>query len=117
MTKKITSPEEFFGHQLGADRKIARWDKIVEYFTRLQKESKRIKVVDMGPSTEGHPFLMVLITSEANMKDLDKLQDINITLTNPGELTEDEARLLVEAGKAVVIQSMSRGSQPRAGIG
>jgi hypothetical protein len=49
----------------------------------------------------------VLITSEANMKDLDRLQDVNITLSNPGELTEDEVKPLVEAGKAVVIQSMS----------
>ena len=28
---KITSPEEFFGFQLGSERNIARWDKIVEY--------------------------------------------------------------------------------------
>ena len=104
---KVTSPDEFFGHQLGADGKIARWDKLVDYFIRLQKESNRIKVVNMGPSTEGHPFLMVLITSEANMKDLNRIQDIDVTLTNPGELTEEEARPLVEEGKAVVIQSMS----------
>ena len=30
--KKITSPEEFFGFQMGSDRKIARWDKIIDYF-------------------------------------------------------------------------------------
>ena len=28
----VTSPEKFFGFQLGADRKMARWDKIVEYY-------------------------------------------------------------------------------------
>ncbi len=28
----VISPEGFFGHQMGADRKMARWDKIVEYF-------------------------------------------------------------------------------------
>src|SRR4030042_10813 len=92
---------------MGADMKIARWDSIVEYFHRLQKESKRIKVIHMGPSTEGHPFLTVIVTSEENMKNLDRLQDINVTLTNPGELTEDEAKPLVGEGKAVVIQSMS----------
>ena len=27
---KITSPEEFFGFKMGADFKLARWDKIVE---------------------------------------------------------------------------------------
>ena len=29
---EITPPGEFFGFQLGADRKIARWDAIVEYY-------------------------------------------------------------------------------------
>ena len=37
--KKVTSPKEFFGFELGSDRKIARWDKIVEYFKLLEKES------------------------------------------------------------------------------
>jgi hypothetical protein len=29
----ITAPEAFFGFKMGSDRKIARWDKMVEYFT------------------------------------------------------------------------------------
>ncbi|MFW6109290.1 MAG: hypothetical protein ACOC6N_02465, partial [archaeon] len=71
----VTNPEEFFGHQLGADRKIARWDKIVEYFNKLQEESPRIKVVNMGPSTEGHPFLAVFISSEENLNNMERLQE------------------------------------------
>ena len=59
--EKITSPEEFFGFRLGSDRKIARWDKIVEYYKLLEQESSDIKVIDMGPSTMGHPFLLVII--------------------------------------------------------
>jgi len=73
----ITSPETFFGHTLSTDRKIALWDRIVEYFWGLQKESKRIKVVDMGPSTEGHPFLVVLVTSEENTENLERIQEVN----------------------------------------
>ena len=29
---KITTPKEFFGFQMGADYKLARWDKIIHYF-------------------------------------------------------------------------------------
>ncbi|HSE97000.1 MAG TPA: hypothetical protein VLD57_01945, partial [Blastocatellia bacterium] len=46
-TRQITSPEKFFGFQMGADRKLARWDKLVEYYRQLERESPRIKVVDM----------------------------------------------------------------------
>ncbi|MCK4438139.1 peptidase M14 family protein, partial [Candidatus Bathyarchaeota archaeon] len=103
----ITSPEAFFGHKLGTDYKIARWGRIVDYFWRLQKESKRIKVVDMGPSTEGHPFLAVLVTSEQNMENLERIQEVNKQITNPDGLTEEDVKPLVDEGKAVVIQSMS----------
>ena len=34
----ITSPEDFFGFQMGTDRKLARWDRIVEYFYKLEQQ-------------------------------------------------------------------------------
>ena len=103
----ISPPEKFFGYKLGSDRKIARWDSIINYFWRLQEESGRIRVVDMGSSTEGHPFLMVLVTSEENMVILERIQEVNQRITDPENLTEEDVEPLVEEGKAVVIQSMS----------
>ncbi len=103
----ITSPEEFFGHRLGADQKIARWEKIVEYFNLLQSESPLIKVYDKGPTTEGNPFLAVFISSEENLKNLDKLQAINKRVADPDEIGIEEIGPLISEGKAVVIQSMS----------
>jgi hypothetical protein len=67
---QITTPEEFFGFQLGADKKLARWDKIVEYFELLETQSGRIQVTDLGPSTEGNPYLLVIISSAENMSNL-----------------------------------------------
>ncbi len=58
--QQITTPDEFFGFQMGADRTIARWDRMVEYYNLLQTESPRIHVVEMGPSTLGNPFLASL---------------------------------------------------------
>ena len=48
---EITPPEEFFGFQLGADRKMARWDAIVEYYELLATESDKVVVTEMGPTT------------------------------------------------------------------
>ncbi len=55
--QQIPSPEEFFGFQMGADRQLARWDKLVEYYELLGERSPRLEVVNMGPSTWGNPFL------------------------------------------------------------
>src|ERR1700733_12984896 len=91
--QKITSPEKFFGFQLGADRKMARWDKIVEYFYLMEKESGgRLKVINMGPTSEGNPFLMAIITSPANMARLDRLKEINWKLSDSRGIAEAEIR-------------------------
>jgi hypothetical protein len=105
--KKVTSPEEFFGFRLGSDRKIARWDKIVDYFKRLETESGKIKVVNVGPSTMGNPFLLVIISAEANLSNLNHLRAVNAKLSDPRGVTESEIEDSIKEGKAVVCQSMS----------
>ncbi len=107
MSKQITKPTDFFGFELGADRKIAKWDKIVDYFYKLEEEVDSIKVVDMGPSTEGHPFLAVYLTSKDNLDKLKELKQINQKIVDPRGLPEDEVNKLIEQGKTVIVQSMS----------
>ncbi len=105
---QITPPDKFFGFQLGADRKIARWDKIVEYFSLLEKESGgRLKSVNMGPSTEGHPFLLVIVSSAGNLARLERLREVNARISDPRGITEAEVKKLVAEGRAVICQSMS----------
>ncbi|RFT15565.1 MAG: Secreted protein containing N-terminal Zinc-dependent carboxypeptidase related domain [Candidatus Saccharicenans subterraneus] len=105
--EKITAPEAFFGFQLGADRKIARWDRIVEYFTLLEKESPRIKVINMGPTTMGHPFLLVIISSPENLANLERIKEINRKISDPRQVPPEEIPLLISQGRAIVCQSMS----------
>lgn len=105
--QNVTSPEKFFGFQLGSDQKMARWDKIVEYYQLLDKESDKIQVIDMGPSTEGNPFLLVIISSAENMANLERLRAVNLKLTDPRGVPEAEIKKLVGEGKAVALQSMS----------
>jgi hypothetical protein len=104
---RLTSPEEFFGFRLGSDRKVASWDKMVAYYGLLAKESRKIKVVDMGPTTEGRPFLLVLISSAENLAAAERLRGIGLRLSDPRGLGEAEAKKLAAEGKAVVCQSMS----------
>jgi hypothetical protein len=105
---KIISPETFFGFQLGGDRKIARWDRMVEYYRLLEREGGgKLKVVEMGPTTQGNPFLLVVVSSPANMARLERLRQVNASLSDPRGLAEAEVRKLVAEGRVVVCQSMS----------
>lgn len=104
---KVKSPEEFFGFKLGSDRRIARWDKISGYFDHLAKASDRVLVEELGKSTEGHPFLLVTISSPANLARLERLRRISLRLSDPRGLGKDEAGALASEGCAVVCQTMS----------
>ena len=104
--QQITSPDTFFGFQMGADRKLARWDKLVEYYKLLERESSRIKVVDMGPTTMGNPFLVLFISSPANLARLEQIREINAKLSDPRGISEAEINRLIAEGKAVLVQSM-----------
>ena len=104
---RLMRPEDFFGFRLGTDRKIARWDTIVDYFRHLQSHSDKIRVIEMGPSTEGHPFLMTIITSAANQSRLEELRQINLSITDPRGVDEAQYADLVSQGKVVIVQSMS----------
>ena len=39
----VPAPEQFFGFRMGTDNKLARWDKIVEYFQQISASSDRVR--------------------------------------------------------------------------
>jgi hypothetical protein len=105
---QVTSPEKFFGFKLGSDQKMARWDKMIEYYRLLDKEGgSKLKVIDMGPTTMGNPFLLVIISSANNMARLDRLREVNAKISDPRGISDVEVKNLVAEGKAVICQSMS----------
>ncbi len=106
MIEPLTTPESFFGFQLGSDRKMARWDRIVEFLGELDRQSDRIQVVEMGPSTEGHPFLLVIVSSPENLANLDNIRSVNEKIKDPRGLSEATVDGLVCEGKAIILQSM-----------
>ncbi|UCG84804.1 MAG: peptidase M14 family protein [Gemmatimonadota bacterium] len=104
--QQIPSPESFFGFQMGADRKLARWDKMVEYYDLVGERSPRVHVVHMGPSTLGNPFLVLFISAPDNLARLEQLKQLNAILSDPRGVPEADIERAISEGKAVVVQSM-----------
>lgn len=113
--QEIPSPEDFFGFQMGAEGQLADWAELADYYRLLDRESDRILVEEMGPSTLGAPFLVVFVSSPANLERLDELKRLNATLTDPRGASESEINRAVEEGKAVVVQSYGLHSTEVAG--
>src|SRR5437762_1411703 len=55
----LQPPDQFIGFKVGADNKLARWDKIVEYMKLAAAGSDRVHLRELGKSTGGNPFLAV----------------------------------------------------------
>lgn len=101
----IPSPEEFFGFQMGADRKLARWDKLVEYYHLVDAASDRVQVVEMGKSTLGNPFLAIWVSAPENLARLDAFQAMNATLQDPRGKSQADVDRAIQEGKVVFVQS------------
>ncbi len=103
----LKTPEEFFGYAPGMERELVRWDKVVEYFQYLAKNSKRIRVEDRGASTMGNPMILSYISSEENLARLGELRDESWVLSHPRGLSGKEAERIIAEGRAVVGLTMS----------
>jgi hypothetical protein len=104
---EVTSPENFFGYQMGEAKKLARWDELVNYYYKLAQESPRVKTLEMGRSTEDNPLLLVIITSPENHQNLKEIQKVGPTLAYRENLPEEELEELIRRGKAVISMGMS----------
>ncbi|MEX2530481.1 MAG: M14 metallopeptidase family protein [Gemmatimonadota bacterium] len=102
----LPTPTEFFGHQPGADSRIMRWDRIAEYFRLLGEETDRIEVEELGKTTRGNPFLLVTISSPANLARKEEYKEIARRLAH-GSVSEEEARRLAEEGKTIALITAS----------
>ena len=98
----VTTPEQQFGHEIGADYELVNYTELYDYFTKLAGESDRMTVQDIGLTEEGRPQVMAVITSPANHADLDRYREISRSLAKADGVAEVEARRLAQEGKAVV---------------
>ena len=96
-----TSPEEFLGHKVGADHKLADYDQILAYFKKLDSESEKIKVLTIGESVLKKPMILAVITAEENMARLDEYKSITKRLRDARDLNPEEAKQLAKQGKAI----------------
>jgi hypothetical protein len=103
----LPSPEQFFGYRMGEDRKLANWDKLLEYYQTLAKTAKNMRLVELGKTSEGRSYIALFISSPANLAKLDRLRQLNARLADPRGLSEAEAQKIVADARAVVIQSFA----------
>ncbi|MCU1259483.1 MAG: hypothetical protein JWO80_2368, partial [Bryobacterales bacterium] len=101
---KLVSPEQFLGYRVGTDRKLVRWDKMVEYFEKAAASSDRVRVRDLGKTSNGNRFVLLEISSPETLRNRDRYKALERKLYFQGSApTEAERDEIFRDGKAVVI--------------
>jgi hypothetical protein len=104
----VPSPQSVLGFTPGADRTVADWKEITNYFARLDAASDRLLVRKIGESTRGRPLFVAFISAPENIRDLDKYKAIQGRLADPRTVqTAAERDRLIQSGKTIVAISCS----------
>ncbi len=102
--QSVPTPREYFGFDIGEDRKLANWDQLTAYYEILASGSPRISMESLGPTEIGQPFVMLTITSPENHERLEELHEIQMKLSDPRTVSgEAELDRLFDMGKTVVM--------------
>src|SRR6267378_8198873 len=72
----VPTPASHFGHEIGADRTVLDWDRVVSYFHELEKSSPRIRVQELGKTAEGRPLIAAIMAAPDTLSRLDRFIDI-----------------------------------------
>ena len=99
--QRLTSPEQQFGHPIGADYVLPNYQDLVAYWQKLDGESDRMTLVDIGRTEEGRTQVMAIVTSPENHRNLPRLREISRTMAM-GQVDSATAAGLAAQGKAVV---------------
>ncbi len=102
-TPALPSPAAFFGFPMGAEGELAGWNRMVEYFARIGDESDRVLVEELGPTTNGNPYLLLTISAPETIADLPRYRAMQHRLADPRRTSERDASTIAETGKAVLL--------------
>jgi len=98
----ITPPRSHFGFNIGDDYVLANYTQMIDYWQKLDRESDRLSLVDIGKTSEGRTMTMAVITSPTNQSRLSAYRDTARRLSKAENLTDSQARELAAEGKAIV---------------
>jgi hypothetical protein len=99
----VPSPSEFLGMPVGADRTVADYRQIQAYFRALDAASPRVEVEILGKTTLGEDLFLAAISSEANLANKKRLQEIARRIADPRGLSGAEADALVQEGRVFLL--------------
>ena len=100
---RITAPRAQFGKSIGDDYFLVNWTRGSSTSEKMDRESDRMTVVEIGKTAEGRSQYTAIVTSPENHRRLAQVQgDEPASGARRRRVSDDEARQLARDGGVVV---------------
>jgi hypothetical protein len=103
LAQELPPPEKFLGFRVGTDKKLATWPQVVEYMQMVAKSSDRVRFEEIGKSTNKNPFVLMTISSPANLARLEEIRANQRRLAYPYDLEAKAATEIIAKNPAVIL--------------
>src|SRR5262245_357170 len=97
----VPSPKDTLGYYIGTPKKLTRTAEIYKYYRELASRSPRVKVINIGQTDEGRECLVVVVTDEATVKNIDTYRRYLAQLSDPRRITEEQAQEIIAKAKPI----------------
>jgi hypothetical protein len=99
---QVPTPESVLGHKPGDDFYLATYDDALGYFRKVAAASNRIKLVQVGKTTQGRDWFIAFISDPENLAQLDHYKDISRRLALARGITDEQAHALSREMKPII---------------
>ena len=99
---EVPPPESVLGHKPGDDFYLATYDDALGYFRKLAASSNRIKLAQVGKTTQGRDWYIAFISSPENLAQFDHYKDVSRRLAVARGISEAQARALARETKPII---------------
>jgi hypothetical protein len=99
----VPSPRAVLGDDIGAPRVLHYYADILKYYRALADKSPRVKIIPTGKTEEGRETVIVLVSSDENIRNADTNRQNLAKLADPRTITDAQAHDIIAQTKPMYV--------------
>jgi len=97
----VPTTKDVLGYYVGTPKKLTHVADLGRYYRALAAASKRVKVLPAGTTDEGRECIVVAVSDEDTIRDLDTYRGYLARLADPRGLSDSEAQRVIAQAKPI----------------
>jgi len=95
----VPMPKDVLGYHIGTPRTLTYYEDMLRYYRALDAASPRVQIETIGRSDEGRELVVIWVSSEENLRNLQGNRDNLAKIADPRGRSEEEIRTLINTTK------------------